>query len=327
MKDKISVIVPCYNVQKYVMRCFESIYNQTYGFENLEVIFIDDFSTDNTYTIIDSLQKRYIKNVLSAKLEKKGLAGGARNAGLDMATGKYITFVDADDCIHPKMIEILYNKIIEEDYNVVQCLAKRFSSENADYSTMDGNSKVLLQLNNIEDRKRLILRCTGGGNDMCVWTKLYTKSFLNNNKIRFLENVYFEDNHFSLMCILLAKKYCIIDSTLLYYFDNKEGITNTTSSLDKVRDLPKVGKAIFSEISQRKIGTECYYEIQALIIWKAYFEALDRLEMTFLHERKFYAESILRVWGKQEILNSPYVTSITQETLLKNLEYIKENDK
>lgn len=100
MKDKISIIVPCYNVQKYVMRCFWSIYNQTYGFENLEVIFVDDLSEDNTWPILESLQKRYPGNVVSLKAKNKGRCGGARNLGMDVCSGKYITFVDADDCIH-----------------------------------------------------------------------------------------------------------------------------------------------------------------------------------------------------------------------------------
>ena len=90
MKDKISVIIPCYNVEKYIMRCFQSIYAQTYGFEHLEVIFIDDLSTDHTYTIIESLQKRYPQNVIAVSLQKKGMAGGARNVGLDIASGAYL---------------------------------------------------------------------------------------------------------------------------------------------------------------------------------------------------------------------------------------------
>ena len=71
-KDKISVIIPCYNVQKYIMRCFDSIYSQTYGFENLEVILIDDLSTDNTWSILESLQRQYPENVISLKIQKKG---------------------------------------------------------------------------------------------------------------------------------------------------------------------------------------------------------------------------------------------------------------
>lgn len=70
-KDKISVIIPCYNVQKYIMRCFDSIYSQTYGFENLEVILIDDLSTDNTWSILESLQRKYPENVISLKIQKK----------------------------------------------------------------------------------------------------------------------------------------------------------------------------------------------------------------------------------------------------------------
>lgn len=104
-KDKISVIIPCYNVQKYIMRCFDSIYSQTYGFENLEVILIDDLSTDNTWSILESLQRKYPENVISLKIQKKGKCGGARNLGMDICTGKYITFVDADDYVHPDMLK------------------------------------------------------------------------------------------------------------------------------------------------------------------------------------------------------------------------------
>ena len=93
-KDRISVIIPCYNVQKYIMRCFGSIYDQTYGFENLEVIFIDDLSTDNTWSILESLQRKYPGNVISLKMQKKGKCGGTRNLGMDICSGKYITFVD-----------------------------------------------------------------------------------------------------------------------------------------------------------------------------------------------------------------------------------------
>lgn len=114
-KDKISVIIPCYNVQKYIMRCFDSIYSQTYGFENLEVILIDDLSTDNTWSILESLQRQYPENVISLKIQKKGKCGGARNLGMDICTGKYITFVDADDYVHPDMLRVLYDRMTEDD--------------------------------------------------------------------------------------------------------------------------------------------------------------------------------------------------------------------
>lgn len=118
-KDKISVIIPCYNVQKYIMRCFDSIYSQTYGFENLELILIDDLSTDNTWSILESLQRKYPENVISLKIQKKGKCGGARNLGMDICTGKYITFVEADD---GDGLEILANAGLEngENYFITQ---------------------------------------------------------------------------------------------------------------------------------------------------------------------------------------------------------------
>lgn len=128
-KDKISVIIPCYNVQKYIMRCFDSIYSQTYGFENLEVILIDDLSTDNTWSILESLQRQYPENVISLKIQKKGKCGGARNLGMDICTGKYITFVDADDYVHPDMLRVLYDRMTEDDYDVAQCGVSCFKAD------------------------------------------------------------------------------------------------------------------------------------------------------------------------------------------------------
>ncbi len=322
MKDKISVIVPCYNVQKYIMRCFESIYNQTYGFENLEVIFVDDLSEDNTWSILESLQKRYKENVISVRMKKKGLAGGSRNVGLDLATGEYIAFVDADDCIHPQMLEILYDKLKEEDFDVVQCMAKNFSSESIETFRIDQNPQVILKLNDMSDRKNLILRCTGG-NNMAVWGKLYSHSFLKENRIRFLEKVYYEDDFFSILCIVLAKKYCVIDTELIYYFKNSEGITQSELSFGKIRDLPKVSKYLLDELQRRKVAENYFYEIQALIIWKSYFYALGLLEESFKREKSYYVDNILSLYDKEDVLNSPYITNIMDEELLKKLEYLK----
>ena len=70
-KDKISIVIPCYNVEKWITWCFQSILNQTYGFENLEVIFVDDLSTDSTFSILKSFQQRYPQNVISVQLSRE----------------------------------------------------------------------------------------------------------------------------------------------------------------------------------------------------------------------------------------------------------------
>ena len=107
MEELISVIVPVYNVEKYVEKCVESIINQTY--KNIEIILVDDGSTDNSGKIIDNISLK--DNRIKVIHKENGGLSDARNAGLDICNGKYIGFVDSDDSIHKKMYEILYKNI------------------------------------------------------------------------------------------------------------------------------------------------------------------------------------------------------------------------
>lgn len=322
MKDKISVIIPCYNVEKYVMRCFQSIYAQTYGFEHLEVIFIDDLSTDHTYTIIESLQKRYPDNVFSLKLSKKGMEGGARNLGMDVSSGKYIIFLDADDCMDSKMLEQLWNKMTEEGYDIVQCGAMVFRENVPEFQDEEEKNEIY-DLKDFQQRKKLILKCTGGFY-MCAWGKMYRRKFLENNKIRFIEQAYFVDNHFSILCALLANKYCYTNQKLLYYYENDGGITKSDLSLTKIRDLVKVAERLKSEITQRNLQDLCPDEVQTFVIWKSYFEAMNRLEAVVNREKEYYKGAILKLYDKNSILHNPYIAGIGEEQVLRIIEYLRE---
>lgn len=104
---KISVIVPCYNCAEYVSNCINSILNQTIGFENIELLLIDDASTDNTSDILKKYEERYPDNIGVILCEKNGRQGTARNIGLQYASGEYVSFVDSDDWIRSDMYERL----------------------------------------------------------------------------------------------------------------------------------------------------------------------------------------------------------------------------
>ena len=324
MKDKISIIVPCYNVQKYVMRCFGSIYNQTYGFENLEVIFVDDLSEDNTWPILESLQKRYPGNVISLKAKNKGRCGGARNLGMDVCSGKYITFVDADDCIHPQMLEAMWNRMQDKEYDIIQCRVKEFSAQKPDYESIDVEKMqwedFLLEAEGC--RNDWIIKLTGDFN-VCVWAKLYRMDFIRNNHIRFVENTFYEDNHFSFVCILVAEKICVTESALLYYYVNTEGITKSSISFDKIRDLIKNTDAICDEIKQRNIKDTIDCEAEIFIIWKSYFETWAKLENVVESEKTYYKNHILDIYPKEKILGNPYIESVQDEKMLEALEFLK----
>ena len=112
MKSEISVIIPVYNAEKFIIKCLDSVINQT--FQDIEIICIDDCSTDNSKQILKDFASKdsRIKTIFFDKNKKQG---GARNAGLDIAQGKYVTFVDADDYIEPTMLEKMY-KAAERNY-------------------------------------------------------------------------------------------------------------------------------------------------------------------------------------------------------------------
>lgn len=114
---KVSIIVPIYNVEKYLSKCIESILSQTY--KNIEIILVDDGSPDNSPQICDEYAKKDDRIIVIHKAN--GGVSSARNAGIDIATGKYIGFVDPDDYIENNMYELMMNKIEEYQANIVIC--------------------------------------------------------------------------------------------------------------------------------------------------------------------------------------------------------------
>lgn len=320
-KDKISVIIPCYNVQKYIMRCFDSIYSQTYGFENLEVILIDDLSTDNTWSILESLQRKYPENVISLKIQKKGKCGGARNLGMDICTGKYITFVDADDYVHPDMLRVLYDRMTEDDYDVAQCGVSCFKADKPNVLEVNDFEIQRLDLDNVDNRKNLIIGLTGFTN-VTAWAKLYSTKFIIEHNLRFIEDVYYEDTHFSMLCVLLAKKYCKVQSTLYYYFENTEGIIRSEISNAKIRDAKIIMDHIRQAIQSRKaelgnVIEQCYCEIQTFLLWHQYIEPYSRIETFMNRELDICKEEFLK--SEPDIFNNPYVKAFSDNVILKRI--------
>lgn len=134
----ISVIVPVYNVEEYLPTCIESILNQTY--KDLEILLIDDGSTDNSGRICDEYAKRDNRCIVIHQ-PNKGVYN-ARNTGLEHVKGEYISFIDSDDYIHPQMLEILYETLQKEDYDFSMVAYKKVW----DYSKYTPITKINTQI-------------------------------------------------------------------------------------------------------------------------------------------------------------------------------------
>lgn len=203
----ISIIIPIYNAEKYLDRVLISICNQTY--KNLEIILIDDGSTDNSYNIC----QRYASLDKRIKLIKQKNSGvsEARNKGLSLAKGDYIGFVDSDDVISLNMYEIMHNLIINSSSDIVGCQYKKFN-KNINFVE---DEKL-----NTYDKINSIKGLLNGNISNFLWDKLFKKELFKG--LSFTKKIIYED--FDLMYKIFEKsnKFTFINSTLYGYFQRSD---------------------------------------------------------------------------------------------------------
>ena len=213
----ISVIVPIYNVEDYLEKCIVSIQNQTY--KEIEIILVDDGSPDNCGRICDEYAKTDTRIKVIHKVN--GGLSDARNAGISYAVGQYIVFVDADDYIHPQMLEVLYHNLIMEDADISVCGFRNVIEE----------EKVLLPLLDVNSIPREsfcdldIMEQLEYNNLITVvaWNKLYRrKLFLN---LRYPKGKVHEDEFIIHQILHLCKKVVYTKEKLYYYLQRKGSIT------------------------------------------------------------------------------------------------------
>lgn len=218
MQPLISVIVPVYNGQDYLEKCIESIENQTY--ENLEIIVINDGSTDETASICVRLRETY-ENFHVITMEDEGVSA-ARNAGIDAATGTFVTFVDADDRLRPKTLEVLYRCILDTGCDVAGCGFSVWKTEEewklfSDQRFHINKAEKYLPTEYLQEQ---ILN----GNSRC-WSKLYRRSAIGN--LRFQNGLSIgEDMLFLVKLLSYIRGIAETDYPGYGYFQNPKGAMN-----------------------------------------------------------------------------------------------------
>lgn len=207
MKPVVSVIIPAYNAEKTIEKCLDSLFNQT--LKEIEIIVINDCSKDNTLKIL----KKY-KNKIKLIDNKKNLGpAGSRNKGLDVAQGKYIGFVDADDWVAPNMYELMSSKMNDE-VDLVAC---------SRINVTKSGEKPIINKNKDTDAKAF----TKTSNYNC--DKLFKREIIEKHHLRLPEQYsYAEDFAFGIRYKYHANKMCILEEPLYYYLADSEGsITNS----------------------------------------------------------------------------------------------------
>lgn len=226
---RLSIIVPFYNVEKYIEQCIRSLYDQDIPQEEYEVICVDDCSLDGSRAIVERLQKEY-PNLQLIIHERNKKLGGARNTGLRAAQGEYVLFVDSDDYILPNKYKGLLDK------------ADRFSVDFLHFDNLIDLNGQVFHDNGYEIYNTTLI--TGidlflfptmqwQGSHIVAWKKLYRKSFLIENHLYFVEDTMYEDNDFCFRVYALAKKVIHIGDDVYVYRINENSITHTGDNLQK----------------------------------------------------------------------------------------------
>ena len=223
MSVSVSVIVPVYNVEKYLDECLSSLVNQTLS--ELEIIVVNDGTKDNSQSIIDHYVKQYPNKVVSLIKENGGL-GDARNYGIPYAKGEYIGFVDSDDIVHLEMYEKMFNKAKLEDSDLVLCDLEYFYETSSEKMVKEG----LVQIENIDVNKTVFL------SPLFAWNKLYRKSLFIESGLKYPIGLWYEDIPVTVPFFTLAKKISYVHETLIYY---RQRSTSIMGSVDnpKVKDI------------------------------------------------------------------------------------------
>lgn len=226
---KISVIVPIYNVEKYLHRCIDSIIAQTYS--DIEIILVNDGSPDNSPAICEEYAKTDARiKVIHQK--NKGLSG-ARNTGIKESTGDYIYFIDADDKIEHHAMEQFHNAITKHRPDIVMSNVMQYTLGNLDYNILRNNTPYDRLLSIDEIAKYLIQPYYGGSmaNIPHVWTKCYRREFVLGNNMWFDESLKrSEDYWFNFFAFNAAESVLAIDQAFYHYYQN------TGSMIRSLRD-------------------------------------------------------------------------------------------
>lgn len=228
----ISVIIPVYNVEKYLVRCIESICGQTY--RNLEIILVDDGSTDSSGDICDNYAQK--DDRIHVIHKTNGGLSDARNTGLEMARGSYISFVDSDDYIAKNMYENLMECIKKYQTRMAVC---GFWAVDDEGNLFEGKSSTALSDGCYTNEKFMEMASySEGWNFIVVWNKLYSRDII--DKIRFPVGKIHEDQYIFYDLVLACDNISVTAEKLYYYRQRNQSITNDIYSVKRLDEVEAI---------------------------------------------------------------------------------------
>ena len=342
---KISIIIPTFNLESEIDNAFDSVKSQNIGFKNLEVIFVDDSSTDNTLTILNRYRDEHNNVKVFSTDENSGYAGKPRNIGLKHATADYVLFLDGDDQMLVNACETLYGKIQYSNADIViGGQINLFGDGIVEHNPPVLSSNEENFFKNTLDHRLLSIR-------PAISAKLFKKSLIINNQIEFPEEIPGQDLVFLLEAILNSKSIITLTNSYIYY-RNLDGNSTTlnvsekylyglinaylqVSTLLEKYDVPQnIQEVIFHShlnfLGERAIYVKFFYEKDDINLEEIFnsekFAKLSEKEV-FKSNKNFsyYFENMKNgEYNNREVLKSIYNDFDFDSKIISDLKYIKD---
>lgn len=271
---KVSVIIPCFNATKWLPKCFMSLVQQSIGIAQLELIFVDDASTDNgaTWQMLQEFERAFPESILILQLEENMRQGGARNIALQYATGEYIAFVDADDFVAENFLEEAYRYAKNENADLVQFEYEFYTDRLGAVPSGRTITPEIIEIHSHEERARLLMaeKVTYG-----CWNKLYRHALLKEANVTYAEHVIYEEPLFVYPLLFYAKKIVITNDIFYYYRQNDAGtMRNDMKQEETLRMHATVQLAVWNFMKQTPFFAEYYEEIKLYFLHTYLYETL-----------------------------------------------------
>ncbi len=273
MGKLVSAVIPCYNVEQYMGECLDSLIGQSIGLDNLEIILVDDASTDGTVNIIKEYEKRYPDNIVLILCEKNGRQGTAANIGMQYATGKYLSLLGADDCFHPDMYKYLVDIAQKNDCDIVQFRYKYVHDMSEAHP--EEVTEAPYKLYNYGERRREYLLDSSILNESDS-TKLYRKSLIDRTGVRLAEGVSYEEPLFTYPLKFYVDKVAVTETQLYYYRYNYNGtMLSRTNKLSTMTEHLQVQQEVYQWMQKTEFMEEYKNEIDLYFIHSFFAETFN----------------------------------------------------
>lgn len=254
----VSVIIPVYNVEKYLARCLDTVLAQSFD-GDFEVICVNDGSTDFSPKILEAYAKSYSRIRVINRVN--GGLSSARNVGMSVAKGDYFLFVDSDDWISTNTIEVLYKNATENNSDIVLFGYVKANSDLSPKTFLGVPECRQFGVFNAETIPESILKLF----PVSAWSKFYKAEFLKNNNITFYENIIYEDVPFWAEVFTQANAISYVNEALYFYRENREGqITKQVG--ESVFDIVKCYESVEVAYKKRNLWEKYKHSIQMLLM-------------------------------------------------------------